>query len=106
ICYAMRITNGEKTIVYTADSSYLPQFIDFSKDADLLVCECNLYSGNDGSISGHMTSTEAGKIAKEAGVKKLLLTHLPHYGNHADLVAQASIEYDGPVELAKEGWTF
>lgn len=106
LCYAMRITNGEKTIVYTADSSYLPEFVGFAKDADLLICECNLYSGKDGSISGHMTSTEAGKIAKGAGVKKLLLTHLPHYGDHKDLVTQASAEYNGPVELAKEGWTF
>lgn len=106
ICYAMRITNGEKTIVYTADSSYLEEFIDFSHDADLLICECNLYSGKDGSVSGHMTSTEAGKIAKEAHVKKLLLTHLPHYGDHQDLVSQAKEMYDGPVELAKEGWTF
>lgn len=106
ICYAMRITNGEQTIVYTADSSYLPEFIDFSREADLLVCECNLYSGTDGSISGHMTSTEAGRIAKEADVKKLLLTHLPHYGDHSDLITQASAEYDGTIELAREGWIF
>ncbi|HHY74469.1 MAG TPA: MBL fold metallo-hydrolase [Bacillus bacterium] len=106
VCYALRITNGEKTIVYTADSSYLPEFIDFSEAADLLICECNLYSGQDGASSGHMTSTEAGEIAKEARVKKLLLTHLPHYGDHRDLVTQAKAIYGGPVELAREGWTY
>lgn len=106
VCYAMRITNGEKTIVYSADSSYLPEFVDFSKEADLFICECNLYSGKDGAISGHMTSTEAGQIAKQASVKKLLLTHLPHYGDHSDLVTQARAEYEGPIELAKEGLTF
>jgi len=106
ICYAMRITNGEKTIVYTADSSFLPEFIDFSVNADLLICECNLYSGQDGAGSGHMTSTEAGKIAKRANVGKLLLTHLPYYGDHRNLVEQAKVIYDGPIELAQEGWTY
>lgn len=106
ICYAMRITNGEQTIVYTADSSYLPGFVNFSLNADLLICECNLYSGQDGASAGHMTSTEAGEIAKEAYAKRLLLTHLPHFGEHRDLVTQAKAIYDGPVELAEEGWTF
>ncbi|NSL52013.1 MBL fold metallo-hydrolase [Calidifontibacillus erzurumensis] len=106
VCYAMRITNGEKTICYTADSSFLPEFIDFAKDSDLLICECNLYSGQNGENAGHMTCDEAGFIAKEARVKKLLLTHLPHFGEHQELVEKAQAIYDGPVELAKEGWTF
>lgn len=104
ICYAMRITNGKKTIVYTADSSYLSDFIDFSSKADLFICECNLYADQDGSSMGHMTSSEAGTIAKEAQVQKMLLTHLPHFGNHRKLVTEAKAIYKGSVELASEGW--
>ena len=40
-CFAMKITAGEQTVIYTADSSYMEEFISFSKDADLLICECN-----------------------------------------------------------------
>jgi ribonuclease BN (tRNA processing enzyme) len=106
ICYAMRIEAGEHSIVFTADSSYIEEFIAFSKNADLLICESNLYDNQDGSEMGHMTSSEAGKIAKEAQVKNLLLTHLPHYGKHEDLLQQAASIYQGKTFLAKTGFTF
>ncbi|WP_102347428.1 MBL fold metallo-hydrolase [Bacillus sp. Marseille-P3661] len=102
-CYAMRITNGTKTLVYTADSSYLPEFISFSKNADVLLCECNLYAGQDGASMGHMTSQEAGQIAHDANVRRLILTHLPHFGYHSDLLTETRNEFKGLVELAKEG---
>lgn len=105
-CYAMRITDGSKTVVYTADSAYLKAFAPFSKGADLLISECNFYSDQDGSGPGHMNSHDAAKIAAEAEVPHLLLTHLPHFGDHADLVQQASEKYDGKVETAYTGWTW
>ncbi|MBP1940632.1 ribonuclease BN (tRNA processing enzyme) [Bacillus luteolus] len=105
-CFAMRITNGTQTVVFTADTSYIEEFIPFSKEAELLICECNLYEGQDGPAFGHMTSTEAGVLAKSAKVKQLLLTHLPHYGNHQDLVEQASKEYPGPINLATSGFVW
>ncbi|MDP4083921.1 MAG: MBL fold metallo-hydrolase [Bacillota bacterium] len=101
-CYAMRISADGKTIVYTGDSSFKAEFIDFSKNADLLLCECNFYGHQDGKSAGHMTSTEAGKLAEQASVKQLILTHLPQYGHLPDLVSEASKEYSGIVALAEE----
>lgn len=104
-CYAMRITDGDKTVVYTADSSFKPEFIDFSRDADLLVCECNFYAGMDGASAGHMNSTDASTLASDANVNQLLLTHLPHFGNHQELVSDARQHFNGKIELAASGWT-
>lgn len=103
VCYAMRITAGNHTVVYTADTCYIKEFETFSKNADLLICECNLYANQDGSSVGHMTSIEAGKIAKNANVGELLLTHLPHFGDHQDLVNEAKSIYQRNVQLAKSG---
>ena len=36
-CFAMRITAGNDAVVYSADSSYIPEFIPFTKDADLFI---------------------------------------------------------------------
>src|SRR5699024_6622068 len=105
-CFAMRFEAAGQAIVYTADSSYLSDFIHFAKDADLFVCECNFYANMDGSAAGHMNSTDAASIAKEAGVGQLLLTHLPHFGNHEDLIQQASRDFDGKIELAQTGWSW
>lgn len=103
-CFAMRITARNKTVVYTADSSYFDQFVAFSKNADLLIAESSFYDGQDGTNAGHMTSSEVGKLANAANVKTLILTHLPHYGNHQDLVEQAKSWYNGTVVLAKSGY--
>ncbi|WP_449539361.1 MBL fold metallo-hydrolase [Ferdinandcohnia sp. Marseille-Q9671] len=106
VCYAMRITAGGQTVVFSADSSYLQEFIAFTQDADLFICECNLYDDQDGSTMGHMTSTEAGMISRESNVKELWLTHLPHFGSHEDLVKQAAEKFNGPIKLAKSGLTW
>ncbi len=105
-CYAMRISAGNTNVVFTADSSYIDDFIPFSMNADLLICECNLYGNQDGGSMGHMTSLEAGMIAKEANIKSLLLTHLPHYGNHEDLITQAKTAFNGDINLAKTGYVW
>ncbi|MET3696343.1 ribonuclease BN (tRNA processing enzyme) [Bacillus oleivorans] len=102
-CFAMRIEAGGKALVYTADTSFKEEFIDFSKAANLLVCECNLYKGQDGKAAGHMTSEEAGNLAAKAGVGSLILTHLPHYGDVSQLVQEAKENYNGPVALAHSG---
>ncbi|MCZ0703297.1 ribonuclease BN (tRNA processing enzyme) [Natronobacillus azotifigens] len=105
-CYAMRITDGEKVIVYTADSSYKDEFNDFSKDANLLITDCNFYQGQDGSKAGHMNSEQVGTIAKSACVDKLVLSHHPHFGDRNTLVDEAKQFFDGEVILAHEGYTW
>lgn len=101
-CYAMRIEAGGKVLVYTGDSSFKEEFIDFSRDADILLCECNFYGYQNGTAAGHMTSIEAGRLAESAKVKQLVLTHLPHYGKLADLKTEAAREFIGIIKLAEE----
>lgn len=105
-CFGMRITDQEKTIVYTADTSYQDEWIPFSKDADLLITDCNYYADQDGSAAGHMTSKEGGKIAEEAGAKQLILSHLPQFGDLNQLAEEARAVYKGKLFLAEEGLTW
>ncbi|PMC40329.1 hypothetical protein CJ195_01050 [Bacillus sp. UMB0899] len=105
-CFAMKITDMKSTVIYTADTSYQENFIPFSTNADLLIAECSLYAHQDGTSAGHMNSREVGHIAQEAQVKQLLLTHLPHYGDHADLIAQANEQYKGKINLASTGFVW
>ncbi|GLY11270.1 MBL fold metallo-hydrolase [Pseudobacillus badius] len=101
-CYAVKISNHRQSVVYTADSAYQEAFIPFIKGSSLLLCESNFYSGMDGQAAGHMTSSEAGKLARQAGVNTLVLTHLPHFGELTQLKAEAEAEFEGTVLLAKE----
>jgi ribonuclease BN (tRNA processing enzyme) len=105
-CYAMRITDGKTSIVYTADTVYFDELIPFSRNADLLVAESSFYKGMDSSGGGHMTSEQCARLAKEANVKELWLTHLPHFGDIAKLKDEAQEIYSGEVKLVHEGLTF
>jgi ribonuclease BN (tRNA processing enzyme) len=98
----MRIEAGGKAVVYTADSAYQDSFIPFAKDADAFLCECNFYGDMNGAGAGHMNSFDAGKLSNEAGVKKLILTHLPHYGELDKLIREAASIYGGEIVLARK----
>lgn len=102
-CYGMRITDGEHTIVYTADTAFKKDWYKFTKDADLLITDCNFYAEQDGSKAGHMTSKEGAMIANEANVGELILSHLPQYGDNDNLVKEAGQYFKGKIRLAKEG---
>ncbi|WP_077623110.1 MBL fold metallo-hydrolase [Sediminibacillus massiliensis] len=105
-CYGMRISEGEKVIVYTADTSYKEDWVAFSEGADLLITDCNFYEGQDASKAGHMNSRQGAEIAAKAGVKELVLSHLPHHGEITKLPEEARAYFKGPVHLAHEGFVW
>lgn len=103
ICFAMRISAGGKTLVYTADSAYFEELIAFAKDANILLCESNFYKGMDAANAGHMTSEEAGILASKANADKLILTHLPHFGDLQQLIKEAKENFANEITLASQG---
>lgn len=105
-CLAMRFTANDRTVVFTADTAWKEELVDFSRGADLLVAESNLYEKYIGIIGGHMSGSQAGKLAEQAGAKQLLLTHLPQYGELNDILEAAKSSYSGNVEFAKIGKTY
>jgi ribonuclease BN (tRNA processing enzyme) len=103
-CLSMRIyENGGPTIAYTADTEWTSELLKLAKDTELLLCESSLYEEQSGTIPGHLTGRQAGELAAKAGAKRLILTHLPHYGEHSQLIQQAKKEFNGLVELAALG---
>lgn len=101
-CYSPRITNGEKTIVYTADTGYFDQLIVHSKGADLLLCEATMHCENIITTEhGHLTGGQAGQIANLANVRRLILTHIgPNHEGHRQNIENACKAYKGTVDLA------
>ena len=76
--YAVKVTNGNRTIVYTSDTSFSAksQLVEFAQKADLLICESSLLTSYGfPEINSHLTAKQAGIIAKEANVGGLVLTH-------------------------------
>lgn len=77
-CYAVKIIALNKKIVYTGDVSYSnkQKLVEFAKNCDVMICEASLLKKHKfPEINSHITAEQAGMIAKESKVKKLLLTH-------------------------------
>lgn len=107
ICYAMRIVERAtgQVLVYTGDTGYFAELVDFSKDADILLADVYFFKEHYTKYShmpNHLSSVEAGEIAAQANVKKLILTHLPQVGDLQVLREEAQ-EAAGniPVDLAQ-----
>lgn len=98
--YSVKIKCDNKVFSFTSDTSYFDELATFFNESDLLVSECSFYAHMDGTKAGHLNSAQAGALAENSKAKKLILTHLPHFGNIEDLVLQAKQNYPGEVTLA------
>ena len=89
--YAVRVSDGERTLTYSGDSAPADELIEIARDADLFVCEATLDAREDGE-RGHLSAEEARDAAERAGVKRLVLTHRPQELTTPDGV---EVAYDG-----------
>jgi ribonuclease BN (tRNA processing enzyme) len=90
-------------LVYTADTAYSPEVVRLLQAADLAIVEATLLEYRSPIDSeGHSTARIAAEMAREAGVKRLLLTHYEESLAGA-LLADASKIFPGRVELAVQG---
>ena len=98
--YSIKIKCEGKILSFTSDTSYFDELSSFFYDSDLLISECSFYADMDGSEAGHLNSTQVGVLAESSRAKKLMLTHLPHFGNLEDLLFQVKEHYGGEAILA------
>jgi ribonuclease BN (tRNA processing enzyme) len=70
---AVKINLHDKIIFYTSDTEYFKEISYYAEEADILIAECAASEGL--KLQGHMDYIDAVKIAKQAKVNKLLLSH-------------------------------
>jgi ribonuclease BN (tRNA processing enzyme) len=103
-CLAMRFEHEGRSLAYTADTGPSSAVTDLAEACDVLLAEATL-AERDGDESqwGHMTASEAGRMAREAGAGKLVLTHYFVENDPERLRAEAADVFGGPVAVAREG---
>jgi ribonuclease BN (tRNA processing enzyme) len=72
---AVELAHDGKRIVYTSDTGPGWSVGAFDRDADLVLSEAT-YQHDDIRTPIHLSARQAGELAREAGAKHLLLTHL------------------------------
>ena len=98
-----------RRLVISGDTRPCASVVKAAKDADLLVHESTFSDDEQERAleTRHSTAREAARVAREAGARRLVLTHLSsrHDTDPGRLLTQAREEFKGPVEVAFDGLT-
>ncbi len=96
-------SNGAGRLAYGADSSPSAELVRFATGSDLFVVEATLPRPERTGVRGHLTPREAGEHGREAGAKRLLLTHISDELDALWARDEAASAFGGPVDVAREG---
>jgi ribonuclease BN (tRNA processing enzyme) len=119
--FTIRQAGGVRSIVFSGDTAFLPAMADFAKGADLLVHEAMYGPGVDRLVAktpnaarlrehllaSHTLAEDVGRLARGAGVKRLVLNHLVPADDPKtrpeDWERAVRRDYDGPLWVAQDG---
>jgi ribonuclease Z len=102
-------TRAGRRLVLSGDTRPCPTVVAAAREADLLIHEATFSDDEQERAleTRHSTAREAGRVARQAEARRLILTHLSsrHDSDPSPLLAQAKEEFAGPVEVAHDGLT-
>lgn len=101
---SIRIDGAGRSLTYSGDTGIGGDVVYLASGADVLLCEAGTAPHmSAGQSPHHLTGSEAGRIAADAGVGRLILTHLAPTLTPQEIRNAASAEFPGPIEVASPG---
>ena len=111
LTYGYRFETDDKVIVFSGDTAPTPNIVQLARGADLLVLDAALaptgvYRNTnnpelqkiwDNLQKEHCTPSQAGEIAREAGVKTLVMTHFLPNINQEETYQEAASTFNGEI---------
>lgn len=105
--YGIRVEGDSAILAYTGDTDTCDALLDLERGADLVLSDAAFVDGRDDAMKGvHLSGSRAARAAKDAGAKRLMLTHIPTWTPVSDCVKDAEKVWPGVVELAEPGVTY
>jgi ribonuclease BN (tRNA processing enzyme) len=102
--FAIRYERNGTSITYSADTAPDQRVVELARGTDLFLCEATLLADEQehGGIRGHSSSKDAGQMAADAGVARLVLTHYSQDATSHDLEDGAKTIYKGDIVVADD----
>jgi ribonuclease BN (tRNA processing enzyme) len=102
----IRVQAGQNALAYSGDTAPDPMLAELGRDADLFIIEATDRVGEPQRPERNlMTSAEAGRYGRQAGARRLMLTHFWPGTDRSASIAAASVEFHGTVLEATEDLT-
>lgn len=102
---AYRLEGEGGAFVYTGDTEYSESVVGLARGAHTLLIECSF--PDERPVPSHLTPSGVARIASEAGVGRVVLTHVYPPADELDLAAEVARRgYGGEVIVAEDGSRF
>lgn len=102
--YALRLNDGDKTLVYTGDTDRWEPLVDFCMGADTLICDATFHADEWHENLPHLTAAQAAELGKRSEAKRLILTHFQPGSDALSLVCEAEAVYPASVQAKPGIW--
>lgn len=100
---ASRVEVGGRVVAFTGDSAVTTRLVELAQGADVLLADATWQESARPLPDGiHMTGREAGRVAADAGVATLVLTHILPTNDPEVTAAEAAEVFDGEIVLATD----
>ncbi len=99
-CVGYRIEHGGKVLVYSGDSQYCESLVRLCRRADVAALDCSFPANRPGPE--HMHAGDCGRVAREAGVKRLILSHFYPVAERYDVKKQAGQQFRGRIIMGRD----
>ncbi len=105
-CVGFRVAQAGSVAVFAADTRPCREVVENAREADLVIHE--VYGlkaeAERAHALGHTTAAEAGRIARKAASRRLILTHFraSRFADPEVLAAEAGASFGQPVEVARD----
>lgn len=97
---AYRVETRDGSIVFSSDQNGTnPKFVDFAKNANVLIMHLAIAAGATSPL--HAAPAVVGRIAQEAGVGRLIVSHIGLY-DLAAAIAELKTSYTGPLIIGAD----
>ena len=94
------VPRAGQSVAFIMDTRWCDGALELADGADLVVCESTFLARDERLATeyGHMTAQQAGRLAREAGARRLVLGHFSRrYADPAAFADEAGAEYDDVV---------
>jgi ribonuclease BN (tRNA processing enzyme) len=99
-CLGYRIECGGKVLAYSGDSMFCKGLLELCRKADVAVLDCSFPANKPGP--NHLHAGDCGRVAQEAGVKRLILSHFYPVTERYDVKRQAGRLFTGRIIQARD----
>ena len=100
VAWRIELPDGT-SLVYTGDTGEVGELVELARGADVLLSECSFLDGR--GREHHLTPSGAARLARAAGVGRLILTHFYPETDPEEARRAASHIFGRAIEIARDG---